>query len=80
MSKATGVVHKRRNIGRHKPVQHAAGTDQLARKDARIDRRLRIVPHDATNELHSGGDSFAVVIHVDDAISVFQVAVASART
>ena len=71
------VIDEAWNIARHEPVHHAAHADDLAGKDARIDRAFRIVPHDAPQKLHVGGRFAKAVFHVDRSVRIFQVAIAS---
>ncbi len=78
LSEQTRVVHKTGDIRGHKAVQHAADADRLTGKDTCVDGGFCIVPHDATDELHTGRDFATVVLHLHFAIGVLQVAIARA--
>ena len=77
LTEQPSVIDEARNIARHKPVHHAAHTDDLASEDARIDRAFGIVPHDAPQKLHVGRRFAKAVFHVDCSIRILQVAIAS---
>ena len=74
------IIYKAWNVAGYEAVHHTANADDLAGEDASIDSRLRIVPHDATQKLHIGRSLAEPIFHVDCAIGILQIAVASAST
>ena len=80
LSEQPRVIYEAWDIASNKPVHHAAYADDFAGKDTGVDRRFRIVAHDAAKKLHVRGRFTKRVIHVDHAVSILQIAITSAST
>ena len=80
LAKESRVVYKAWYISGYKAVHHAAYTDDFTGKDPCVDSGLRVIPHHATEELHTRSRLSVGILHVDSPIGVFQVAIASTCT
>ena len=80
LSQRPRVVYKTGNVCCCQSVDHAGDADCFAREDAGVDRRFCVVTNNTADKLHARGDLLVTIGHVDFAVSIFKVAVASSRT